>query len=342
MPVSSIYGTTAGDPGTFVIPDSQLAALSVKTLSAVTYGIPVTLNLRNALQAAEGKTVGSDNIADMPSLSKAQIASIMTGSVSSWNRFKVRDPATNTAVGLDMLSALSINGIPTPATPKINICRRAPGSGTQAQFNAQFLGAGCGSVAYANAVSDNTPWSAVTNAASFSGPVGVPTVMVHDNIKASDVDNCLSSMQNSNIWAVGIQSLEYGNANYRFIAIDGVSPTIKNVGLTRYWDWAANTIQWRGSEISGDKLTILNRVSDEISKPTSIASLNSGFNPRITGSDSAVGILALGTNGSPMYTASIPFTANNPVMVVSNRGTGGTSVPNTCRQGLVVGDTELQ
>ena len=86
VPVSPNYGTVAGDPGTFIIPVNQLGELTVKSLSAITYGIPVTLNLRNALQAAQGKAVGSDNVLDMPSLTKIQIASIMSGNITSWDR----------------------------------------------------------------------------------------------------------------------------------------------------------------------------------------------------------------------------------------------------------------
>ena len=196
----------------------------------------------------------------------------------------MRDPATGSFVGLNALSSLASSGITAPATTKVHVCRRASGSRTQAQLNALFLGSGCSSNGVFS-IPDNTPWSSVTGGTGVTGGINTLGTTVHDNLKASDVDSCMTNLQAANYWAVGVQSLEYGNANYRYIAIDGVAPTLKNVGLTRYWDWAANTIQWKGSVFSGDKLNILNKIVDEISKPSSIASLNTSFNPRIVTSD---------------------------------------------------------
>jgi len=334
IPVGSAYGTAVGDPGTFPVPDGELAGLTVTGMSAVTFGVPVTKALRDALQAAQGKTVGSDALADMPSLSKQQIASLFTGSVGSWNNFKVFDSSTNSYVGLNQLA-----GVTPPATARVNICRRVPGSGTQAQFNALFLGDGC-TEGTLTVKADNTPASGITGGTNVSTqPLGTGSV-VHENNGSGDLDACLNNLQDANIWAVGLQSLEKGSDKYRYIAVDGVAPTLQNVATNKYWDWAANSIQWRTADTSGDKLTILSKIASEISNPTDLAGLNASFNPRITGAN--VGILALNTNGSPKYTASIPFATTNPVMTVTRNGAAGTSAPNSCRAAVILQNAASQ
>ena len=63
-------------------------------------------------------------------------------------------------------------------------------------------------------------------------------------------------------------------------------------------------MQWRSAQaagtpavtVTGDKLTILTKIASEISTPADLAILNANFNPRITGTDSQVGLLALNTN----------------------------------------------
>lgn len=334
IPVGAAYGTVSGDPGTFPVPDSELEGLTVIGMSSVTFGVPVTKALRDALQLAQGKTVGSDALADMPSLSKEQIASLFTGSVGSWNNFKMLDTATSTWVGLNQLT-----GVVAPATARVNICRRVPGSGTQAQFNALFLNDGCTDGAL-TVRADNTPNSAITGGTGVAlQPLG-SGVVVHENNGSGDLDSCLNNLQDANIWGIGLQSLEKGSDKYRFIAIDGVAPTLQNVATNKYWDWAANSIQWRTADISGDKLTILSKIATEISNPTDLAALNASFNPRITGA--GVGLLALNTNGSPKYTAGIPFSTTNPVMTVTRNGVAGTSAPNTCRAAVVLQNSASQ
>src|SRR3569832_287987 len=68
------------------------AGLVAAPLNVTTFGTPVTLGLRNALQDAQIKsgalpascTVGSETEACMPSLSKSQIASIFSGNLVGW------------------------------------------------------------------------------------------------------------------------------------------------------------------------------------------------------------------------------------------------------------------
>ncbi|MFT3930552.1 MAG: hypothetical protein QM709_09695 [Spongiibacteraceae bacterium] len=342
IPVDNVT-VFAGDPGTGPIPQAQLDGLTVTGMSAVTFGIPVTLNLRNALQAAQfpasANCVGSDDVNCMPSLTKTQISSLFVGTIGTWSKFKVVDQAD----GL-VKSLTAVTGVTAPiGAGKVNVCRRVNGSGTQAQFNALFLGDGCSKGA-SLAKGDNSSSSGLTGGSGVTTQGLGTGVLVHENSGSGDVDACLNNLQGGNIWGIGIQSLEKGSANYRFVKVDGVAPTLKNVATNKYWDWAANSIQWRTSAISGDKLTILNKLAAEISTPSDLAILNANFNPRITGTDSQVGLLALNTNPATgtKFATTIPFAASNPVMTATRNGAAGTGAPNTCATTVILNNADSQ
>ena len=137
----------------------------------------------------------------------------------------------------------------------IEICRRNNGSGTQAQANAIFMGNPCdintdGSI---DALRMRTETDASSNTINNEG--------------SGDLELCLNDFNNGanatgrngtllRRWAIGIQSLErnapnfttntYANA-YRFIKIDGFAPTIANVHAGDYYDFAAQSLQYRSS-----------------------------------------------------------------------------------------------
>src|SRR5690606_34037707 len=101
-----------------------------------------------------GLNEGSDSLADMPSLNRAQVAGLYAGKTSSWNSFE-------NAAGVKLPALATV----PPSNDRVHICRRAVGSGTQAQANALFLSNPCGPGAL-NAAADNTP---ATNPANASG-----------------------------------------------------------------------------------------------------------------------------------------------------------------------------
>lgn len=350
IPVRADLGTVEGDPGTFPIPQAQLDAMTIVGMSSVTFGIPVTLNLRNALQVAQygaaSACVGSDDVNCMPSLTKTQVNSLFAGTIGTWSKFKVLDPADGVVKGLN-----AVTGVTPPSGQKVNICRRVNGSGTQTQFNALFLGDGCSKGALV-AKSDNSNSSTIFAGTGVTSQGVGSSVLVHENSGSGDVDACLNNLQTANIWAAGIQSLEKGSNNYRFVAIDGVQPTLKNVATNKYWDWAANSMQWRSTQVAGtppvtmlgDKLTIANALVSDISAPADLAILNANFNPRITGTDSQVGYLALNTNPltGTKFATSIPFAASNPVMTATRNGAQGNNAPSTCSTAVILNAVDSQ
>lgn len=323
---TSDAGISDVEPGLFVSPNvpsgfspitgAQLDKLNITSQVGLVFGVPVSLNLRNALQQVQGKVVGSESEADMPSLSREQIASLMNGGIRKWDAFKVN--------GVSLTSAPGVTG---PADTKVHICRRVDGSGTQAQFNANFLRVPCTTGAALPLTSSN--------------PVLGPIVTM--NSGAGDVDNCLQNANGANNWAVGVQSTERNTfnfttntypKNYRFIKINGVAPTIKNVANNQYFDWAENSIQWRKASVggpTGDKLVILTKIATDAGKPSIVANVNNQF--KFSWGDA--GYLSLNTNG---WTGNTPFNPANPVATATHVLSG---TVNNCRVPQVNKNSEL-
>jgi ABC-type phosphate transport system substrate-binding protein len=262
--------------------------MEVRSAAALVFGVPVTTSLRNALQEAQfgvaDACVGAETEACMPSMSKHQIASIISGQLKSWSAFKVAGtPLTSVATTL-------------PTDTKVTYCRRVNGSGTQAQKNAKYLN-------YPSRAGALAPKAAPGN--PFTGPV------VIENSGSGDVSLCLNDFNNGTntstqnaagktAWAVGVQSTEKNadlGDDFRFIKIDGVAPTVENAANGKYVDWVELTYQWRKPVFNGptgDKLTIIEQIANNAGAPGIIASkLNTSYvHPWGQG-----GYLAVSTNG---------------------------------------------
>jgi ABC-type phosphate transport system substrate-binding protein len=295
----TLFNTPAG---VAPVDPSKTNLLTVKSGGALVFGAPVTLELYKALQTAQnvpqvdGGSEGADAAvvaANMPTLGKAQIADIMTGKYKTWADF-------GDANGMPNL------GVPTGTDPRIHICRRSDGSGTQATINAKILSAPC-------TASNPAP-------AKFSNPVG-PVVKL--NAGSGDVDKCLvdfndgtnTSGQNPGLikaWAIGVQSTERNKnetLKYRFTKIDGKVPSINAAAATpaasRYDVTVEVTYQWlKSGGPTGDMAKIIEKVATEAGKPSIIATNNTGF----THKWGQGGYLALQADG---YSG--PFSIANPV-----------------------------
>ncbi|HSB95111.1 MAG TPA: hypothetical protein VLC91_01600 [Spongiibacteraceae bacterium] len=355
IPVGADYGTVIGDAGTFSLTPAQLAKLKVSPMSAVTFGVVVTTDLRNTLQKAQGKTVGSDLIADMPSLTSTQIRSLFSGAISDWSQFTVLDTASGTWKTLDQLTTSTL------ATTGVNICRRDSGSGTQAQANALFLRAPCGNGL--NPVTDNSstslhiaylPTGAAAGATSvnaFDSAINDATpglALVHEGSASGDLTACLRDLENGKAsvaagkaWGIGIQGVTSADNAFRFVAIDGVTPTLNNVASGKYYDWAVNSIQYLQSAdggaattaLSGNKKIIVDKIIASASSPTLLNSLVNKANANITG-PAKLGALALSTKG---FVPNTPFSDIFPVLPISTKGADTTAAVNSCRPATLDG-----
>ncbi len=330
------FGVSDVDPGQFTgvntpagfspVSAADLALLTVKPTAALTFGVPVTVSLRNALQAAQlgSACVGSETKACMPSLSKYQIASIHTGKLTSWTDFRVGNS--------DLVSLA--DAADRPGNNRVHICRRVKGSGTQAQHGINFLNYPC-----ADAATPPVPGN--------NFPEGVPATQVHALSSSGDVTDCLNELETAtnasngfnNLytaggkrWAIGIQSLEKKSDYFRFVKIGGVAPTLENVANGTYTDWAELTFQYNNDHfatLSSDVATIATDVIESLGNPTVLASLNSGF----VHSFGASGYLAVPQFNTVAANAKLDLTA--PVNPYSH-GTS-TAAINNCRVPTVFG-----
>jgi hypothetical protein len=275
--------------------------LTVKSGGALVFNTPVTTQLRNALQRAQiaagnlaTDCAGKETEACMPSLTKAQIASLMTGAVANWEGVKIGGRSlTEFAEG-------------STTDSKVYICRRTNGSGTGATINAKVLDVPC-SVAAANPLETSN---------DLIGPV------VRLNAGSGNVDSCLADLNDGTntggqnaaavkAWAIGVQSTERNannKLNYRYIKVDGFAPTLENAASNKYGIVAEVTYQWlKTGGPTGDIAKIIARVATDAGKPSIVAKNNASY--KYTWGQA--GYLAVASEGWAVTPG--PFDINNPV-----------------------------
>lgn len=303
--------TPAGFSG---VSQAQVNRLQVTSTSGLVFGITVNEKLRDALQHAQGLTVGAEDEANMPSLSTAQVSSILAGRVRSWAKF-YED-------GTDLVTTATAAGL-QPSSPLVRICRRVDGSGTGATINMKFLNNPCVSGAPALAT------AALSN--PFLGP------LVTENSGSGDLETCQATADANNQWSIGLQSLEKnasGSKPYRFVKVDEVAPTLANAANGSYKVWVENSIQWRKSPaatpLAGDKLVLAQQLAADLGNVSVIASANTSY---VHGFGQS-GYLALASNGNTA-SATGEFDPATPVTPYSHAlGTGGS--PNVCRVPAII------
>jgi hypothetical protein len=316
----------------------------INTFGALVFNTPVTLDLRNALQAVQGLTVGAEDQANMPSLSSAEIRSLFTNGIPTWNNLLVTDPANPAGAKIPLANHPAVIALGTvPADKKVQICRRVNGSGTQAQFNAIMLN-----------------WPCDTTVTGPSSEPGLPTgPVVANNSGSSDVSRCLddfndgsnTSGKNTGLvkrWAIGINSTENNTNNsfsYRFIKIDGAAPTINAVHAGDYYDYAEQSFQYRTNTdtlLNATNPDPVTRAADKAATLTILAHMAAqGNTPNDTAVINANYVYTWGQGGwlvTPKSTGgfspSNPFTISNPVNS-STRAPFG-KAPNTCHFPTVI------
>lgn len=331
-----------------VDPAAASAALTVEPAAALLFGVPVSDNLYVALQRAQGLLAGFGGScqpgeyteACMPSLSKQQVAELISGQIKKWSEFKINGvPLTDLVTGLTYDSGDGIVRNVKPQDTKVHFCKRIDGSGTGAQMYAKFLNNPCSSAGL------NPDWSG----SSLTGPVK------HEVSGSGDMELCLedfadgesnakqvtstnpdvfntpvnSSAQTA--WAIGMQSTENNathSKHYRFIKIDGVAPTLENAFRGKYMDWVEQTYQWRKA-ISQDKITIIQKIATDAGSPSILGTV---LNPHFVHPFGPAGYLAVGTKHA--FTDTLNLSA--PVMPYSHAATGSL---NNCQVPVIKSST---
>lgn len=299
-----------------------LQVLTVRAQNQIVWGLPVSKNLRNALQGIQGlikTTVPHDDPSReteeaMPSLTRPQISGIFSGRISSWDQFT--DSAGTPLSRSNLLApgppanadmAGSSPGAYRPSALQgstVYICRRIGSSGTQAAFEVHYLHARCSADApkftSPNDGSDINTGGDVARLVRIGKPAG----SVFAGVGSGDVRDCLDAHEQFNRWAVGVLSTESignnGGREFRYIKIDGSAPTLRNTYLGRWSHMTEQSMQWRKSFDASMAATgegrVLRFVAVNLGSPRVIAALNTGFvHPWGQG-----GYLAPPSNGFPI------------------------------------------
>jgi ABC-type phosphate transport system substrate-binding protein len=274
------------------------------------WAVALTKNAYYALQAAEGLTSG-DLPANAPSLSKQEVAGLMSGNVSGWSE-----------LGL------------SPTDDFVYLCRRDNGSGTEASFEAYFLGARC-SLSSLLVPAEGTTSGANYVWANASGGA-VRTCLQHMYAGGTQVGYYSSVSTNfpaSHQYAIGFLNTEITASNlsgagdsFRLVAVDGVLPTIANV-QNGYWPYFSTGVAYqvkKGSNIpSGNAATVFNALTGKIGHPVWTADSNTNYatNPwGIVGDVSPAGLYA--ATNAPAVPATSTTAKTNPTNAYTKTSSG--------------------
>ena len=313
--VSDVEPSLLESPAGVAIAPSDLSFLKTAPGLDVVWGVAVTKQLYYALQAAEGlgsggtkvtgcSTANNDAPACAPTLTHNQVAGLYSARIINWNQF---------------------TGLSNATDQNVYLCRRDAGSGTEASFEAYFLGERCGLSDLAMPLEDDS----FVFAAGGTG--GVRTCL-----QAIDQGGSIPPFQSGGTtktfaaagqWGIGVMSTEVTNANLtgagdaiRMVAVDGVLPTLENTanGFWPYFSTDSFNLIAKGTGLlasTDPRLGVFNAIQGRIGHPAFTALSNSAFTGRPwgAGGDLAPAGLFFATNPP-----TIPATAANMVTTPTN------------------------
>lgn len=316
----------------YKLPPGAVAQLNVTSVNAFIFGVPVTVNLRNAMQAARFAAGNPCNPANphyhdvvktasgtratrgetercMPGFTRAQVAGIFAGTLTDWSQVLTPSGAPLAGRAAQGRAISSPPGITPPADEHVHVCRRVDTSGTQASYEMFFLNQRCATGVHSFVKTGDTVF------------LGSGT---------ADVKACLDQLDHRNIWAVGIMSTENvpsaAEDRWRFVKLDGIAPTLLNTYSGRWQFFAEPSYQWRnersGHPLSGPKLGFVSQLTLQLKNPAIVRMINRDF--RHSWGDAGimsvrgVGISPPGaTPGHPVDDAAV---AADPVLGVTHDG----------------------
>lgn len=211
---------------------AERGALTVVPVLQTVFGVAVSTSLRNALQAVQSLTVGSDTEANRPSMPRSVAGALFRG--------ELQDPAN----GLGWHSL----GVANP-DKQVNVCRRVTGSGTQAAANMYFSDFPCGPYSLNPATNAD---SGLPN--DVNGPFTGSGFYVYEGSTTGNVISCLQNANTAGEYAVGHVSLENPETvGFKHVKIDGVSPNRANATAGRYDYVVESTMQYITAKVTALK-----------------------------------------------------------------------------------------
>lgn len=263
------------------VSSSELSKLTVKGISGVIFGVPVTRNIFARLQALQfdastsschpsnagygslaGAAAAANSEACMPSLSREQVSAIYKGDIASWSSLV---SATGTANAATVLADSAAVGTLTDST--LYVERRVPVSGTQLANQTYFLAQGC-----------------VSSALPFIKNVDAARVTEHGG--SGNVRTGLVNRNTAGQGAIGVLSTESATTAataWRFVKINGYAPSLLNVVKGNYDFFFESSLQYRGATVGGvaalttAKKSVANQIAVLLGNPASVAALDAGF-----------------------------------------------------------------
>lgn len=259
-----------------------------------------------ALQAAEGlanKCASNDDPHCAPTLSKTQVSGMLDGDIYSWAQLGL-----NNTVGNDN---------------NIYLCRRDYASGTEASWEAYFLGARCSKASEAMQGEDGQyVWAAGSGGGvrtcmqTFQNGGKLTSYYNQDGTYTSGgATNPYTATENGNQWAIGLNNTEITASNlsnasdsFRIVAIDGVLPQLANV-QNGFWPYfsTGNAYQIKsGNGVpSGPALTAWNAIKQYIGHPVFTADSNKNYTGNVWGPS---GDMSPASYASQGYAPTLPAT----------------------------------
>ena len=303
------------EPALFTTSDS--GSWNIVSANTIVFAVPVTKVARDALQAAQGLSVGADDEANQPSLTKAQIAGIFGNQITRWNQFSNSTGTANVAATGSLGASLGQNAL--------LVNRRVSTSGTQVFAQVYFLGRGCINGA-PNFVNGPSVAPTASNVTTYSGN----RIRVLNG--SGDVVSSLNFHNSHNRFAVGVLTTELppgASSGYRFVKINGAYPSLLNFVNGSYDYGSQQTLQYNpGVTTDGPTIGAFGRISADLANVSIIKVLNDAFNGTALTTVNPGGLLALNANAAvPVapYTAASVY--NTPVYTAS-KALGGS--PNNC------------
>lgn len=212
----SVGGFTDVEPAIFTAMGVLTGDYSAGTVPATfsqAFAVGASKSLYEALQTAQGLTVGATDVANQPTIGKAQIVALINN--NDFNDAKNQGPA-----------------FLVPGTTQTNItyCRRPNTSGTQAAAELYFLQNPTATGALGGASTIHDPSTGANNATVVVDNGTGKTLTVQLNSGTGDVKKCLNNNTTAaNSFAFGLLSAENNpigtTDTYRIVKVQGASTT---------------------------------------------------------------------------------------------------------------------
>lgn len=334
-------GISDVEPGAFIningITGSDVAALSVDPGLQVVFAPIVSEALRNRLQQIQNLTVGSETLANVPSLPRSAITAVYSGQAIDW-------------------SQIYSNGEPIGVSgdTAVYLCRRADTSGTQTSFKIHFLNQTCNTRANGVAFAAPGQASCTTSGCTWNSTTGSGTNTFGDDYVfagagSGDVRNCVS-FNTTTQYRIGTLSTERlpntsgtGTSDrFRYIRVDGQEPTLVATQEGRYQFFTENTLNTRIPDVTTANqnraiwLHIRNRIGDRAAVSATNAAFQNAACTGTTGGACDTGLLVSPVAGSiepvfPISAANVrnPLASGGGPVDSQSRTLPG-SPPNNC------------